>query len=247
MNDILNFKNEEKLSLKAALFVISCVEDALETQGFCSIILAGGNTPRNCYQIMARLIKERQIPVNSLYWFFTDERWVLKNNEQSNEGTARKILLRPIKAASKQIFSWRPLSASPFVCAQHYQKLIHDFFINKNRLPDLSILGMGADGHTASLIPGAKIITGENKTSSLKKELKKQAIALYLPDKNTYRLSLTTNILNKSKNIIFLISGKNKRTAFAGVRAQNTRFPASWIKNKNLIFFITNDVLTPAS
>ncbi len=243
MDNILNFAVEKELSLKAALFILSCIKDALEKQNYCSIILSGGSTPRNCYKNLARLLKEHQIPADALYWFFSDERWVLPNNSQSNERMVRELLLQPIKSLSEQVFSWQAAHGSPFTCAQGYQRFINNFFIANNRSPDICILGMGSDGHTASLFSNAIVLTENNKTFHVKKDIKNYAIALLLPDGKTYRLSLTPHILNKSKHILFLIEGKRKSQAFARLQASDSSLPASWIKGKDLLFFITNDVL----
>jgi 6-phosphogluconolactonase len=243
MNNILNFTSESELSLKAALCVLSYIKDALEKQNHCSIILAGGTTPRNCYNHLARLLMEHSIPPDSLYWFFGDERWVSPDDQESNENMARRLLLRPVKAKSKQIFSWRAAYGSPVACASKYHMIINNFFIANNRSPDICILGMGSDGHTASLFPRSTVLAEHNKTLHIKKDMKKYAIAVLLADGKTRRLSLTPHILNRSRHILFLIEGSHKSRAFLRVQAGDTQLPAAWIKGKNLLFFITDDVL----
>ena len=128
MNNILTFASESELSLKAALCVLSYIKEVLEKHNRCSIILAGGSTPRNCYKHLARLLSEYRIPPDSLYWFFGDERWVPPNHPESNENMARELLLHPIKANPEHIFSWRAAHGSPVTCALEYHMLINDLF-----------------------------------------------------------------------------------------------------------------------
>ncbi|MBN1798524.1 MAG: 6-phosphogluconolactonase [Spirochaetales bacterium] len=246
MNNILNFTSESELSLKAALCVLSYIKEALEKQNFCSIILGGGNTPRNCYKHLARLLMEHRIPPDGLYWFFGDERWVSPDDPESNENMARHLLLRPAEARPEHIFSWRATHESPATCAAKYHMLIHDFFIAGNRSPDICMLGMGSDGHTASLFPRSTILAENARTFHIKKDMKKYAIAVILPDGKTRRLSLTPHILNKAKHILFLIQGEHKSRAFLRLQSGDSQLPAAWIKGKDQLFFITNDVLGPA-
>jgi 6-phosphogluconolactonase len=243
MNNILHFKKSDELARKASLFIVSCIEEALEKHGDCSIILAGGNTPRACYGRLALLIKDRNIPQNLLYWFFSDERWVPRESPQSNEGMAHTLLFTPLGIRPEQVFSWHAGQDSPFTCALLYQQLINDFFITKTRLPDICVLGMGADGHTASLFPHSRVLTQPDKSTGIKKDLRRNAIAVILPDNKTYRLTLTPHFINKSKNIIFLIEGRAKAQAFAQVQKADQTIPAAWINGKNLVFFINDEVL----
>ncbi|MEJ2664125.1 MAG: 6-phosphogluconolactonase [Spirochaetia bacterium] len=243
MNNILNFKSEHNFALKAALFILSCIEETIEKQGLCSIILAGGNTPQSCYKRLSALIKERDIPVGSMYWFFGDERWVPVDNPQSNEGMARRLLLDPLDVMPDHVFSWHVDGSTPIAGARRYQGILDDFFKSCSRSPDICLLGMGDDGHTASLFPRSRIVTPDQKSIAIKKDIKADAVAVLLADNKTYRLSLTPHFLNTSKNIIFLIRGQAKRKAFSELRTGSTVLPASWIKGKNLSFFVGDEVL----
>jgi 6-phosphogluconolactonase len=243
MNNIFKFATEKELSLKAALFILSCIKEALEKQNCCSIILSGGSTPRNCYKNLAYLIKKYNIPLHALYWFFADERWVPPDHMHSNERMASKILLKPLHALPEHIFSWQALHNPPLICALNYERFILDFFIAHNRSPDICILGMGADGHTASLFPRATVLTENNKKHPLNKDIKKYAVAVMLPDHETCRLSLTPRILNKSRHVLFLIQGKTKSHAFVRLQIKDAHLPAAWIKSNDLSFFVTHDVL----
>ncbi len=243
MNNILKVKDNRELARKASRFIISCMEQALETQGYCSIILAGGNTPRASYAALAGLIKDRDLPLRALYWFFGDERWVEPEHPQSNEGMARALLFTPLGIASEQVFSWDAGSGSPFSCAMRYGRRLHDFFTVKKRLPDICLLGLGADGHTASLFPGSGVLTRYNTHIDLKKDLRTNTAAVILPDKKTFRLTLTPRFINKSKNIIFLIEGRAKAGAFSRLREGDQAIPASWIKGKNPYYIIDDDIL----
>jgi 6-phosphogluconolactonase len=246
MNTILSFQEKNELAGKASRYIVSVMEEALKTHGYCSIILAGGNTPRACYAGLTALIKERGIPLNSVYWFFGDERWVGSAHPQSNEGMARELLFAPLGIGSGQIISWNAGNGSPLACAARYARLLHTFFTVKKRLPDICLLGLGADGHTASLFPGSGVLTRHNTRVEMGKDLRTTTAAVILPDNRTYRLTLTPRFINKSKHIIFLIQGRDKAAAFARVRNGDQSMPAAWIKGKNLLYFIDDEALAEA-
>ena len=197
-NSILTFKTGEEL---ASAFC-SELEQLINSNknDLFSIALSGGNTPKIIFKILSSDYKNK-IDWKKVKLFWGDERCVPPENEESNYGAAKVLLFDKVDIPTKNIF--RIIGENdPAEEAIRYSKVIKDNVETKNQLPsfDLFMLGLGQDGHTASLFPDQmNLLTSGNICET----------AVH-PQSKQIRVTITGKVINNSKKIIFLISGKNK-------------------------------------
>jgi 6-phosphogluconolactonase len=241
MKQVKVFKTLSSLSQACASFLFNEMKKTLIKNGTVDVILAGGNTPVYCYRNLASILLKEHFPVDTIHWFFGDERWVPKAHEESNERMARKNLLDELDVPEERIYSWNPCHKDPHKCADDYDYIVRQHFINQNKSPDILLLGMGEDGHTASLFPESRILLEAGEYETVSPEIPTFATAVYVKNLNTWRLSLTPLFLNRARLVLFLISGKKKSESFKKVMDGSHDIPASWIQGTNVIYFVTED------
>jgi 6-phosphogluconolactonase len=199
MNNVTYFDNLELLSQAAANYFIKLANDNIEKKGKFTIALSGGNTPMTLYKLLASSIYSNQINWKKVFIFWGDERCVALDSIDNNSFNAKNILLDKIPIPKKNIFAI-PVDETPANAAIYYEATIKIFFKTDKPVFDLVLLGLGEDGHTASLFPHSNILQEKNK---LVKEV-------FLTEKNTWRVSLTAPFINAAVHKLFLIVGKTK-------------------------------------
>ncbi|MBN2441325.1 MAG: ATP-dependent sacrificial sulfur transferase LarE [Spirochaetales bacterium] len=242
MKEVKVFENVDDLSKGCAEFIFNEIKNNLQTKNIVNIVLSGGTTPIESYKYMAHLLKDKPEIVSKINWFIGDERWVPSVDKESNNRLVHQFLLDPINAPEGNLYSWHACEKDHYKCADDYDKLIQNHF-HYDGGADILLLGMGDDGHTASLFPGGKTLLQEGEFGSLSPDISLSAIAVYVNKTNTWRLTLTPQFINKAKLIIFLISGAKKRESYNKVLKGDTSLPASWISGRNVFYFITKDLL----
>jgi len=224
--EILIFQNIEELNNAATQNFVEIGAKAIEKRGQFAVALAGGSTPKLLYQLLSSDKFNDKIDWKSVFFFFGDERNVPPDSEESNFRMANENLLKPLQIPEENIFRWQTELKDAEVIAEKYEEMIRRFFdLDKNEFPrfDLILLGMGADGHTASLFPFTKALH----------ETEKIAVANAVKKLNITRLTLTFPVLNNGRNIIFLISGKDKAETLKEVlegEFQPLKFPSQNVK-----------------
>lgn len=199
---IIASSTEELNKLAAAKF-ISLAREAILKKGKFTVALSGGSTPKALYKLLASEKFRALIDWNRVFFFFGDERNVLPDDEESNFRMADESILQPLRIPAENIFRWQTELENPEQIAEDYEQKIKDFFkLSENEFPrfDLIFLGMGDDGHTASLFPHTEAL----------REAKKIAVSNPVEKLNTTRLTLTFPAINKAANIIFLVAGESK-------------------------------------
>ena len=197
---MLLYNTYEMMSIAAAHFFTIEYERAIIKKGKFIVALSGGNTPRHLYGLLASHAYSLNIDWKKVYIFFSDERYVPANDKESNFKMAWDNLLKEIPIPSKNVFPV-PTSSSPAKDALKYENTVRKIFAGKPAVFDLLFLGMGADGHTASLFPGTDVL----------KEKRRLVKEVYLREKNTYRISFTLPLINRAKQVLILVSGKDKK------------------------------------
>jgi 6-phosphogluconolactonase len=215
----------------------------MEERGEVRIILAGGGTPRSTYGILAEGAARRGLRPERLSWFFGDERWVGRYDPQSNEGMARAALLGPIGAPEDTIHSWQAGTGDPVECAAAYGAEVRRAMGRADRAPDILILGLGADGHTASLFPGATAWLPGGKSVPVSGSLTGTAAAIGPAGERGWRLTLCPDFLRTSRCVVFLAAGAEKAQAFRRATRGDPAAPAAWIRGGETVFIAARDVI----
>jgi 6-phosphogluconolactonase len=236
---VREFANIQQASSAAVKHIMDLAVSAVRDKGYCTIVLAGGSTPRRTYELLSADANAEQMPWQQSHFFWGDERWLAANHPDSNFCMADKALLSRVPIPAHNIHRITTGHKNPETGAELYEKHLRDFFhlmgraemkshVEDMTIPnfDLVLLGMGTDGHTASLFPG----------SSLLEEKKKWVAAV--PEgagsPPVARITLTLPLLNGAENVVFLISGSRKRaildTILTRPKEAEELYPAARIK-----------------
>ncbi len=221
MNKVIRFENADLLAKTAAEYFIKLAAEAIQLKGKFTVALSGGNTPAAMYKLLATDFYSQQIEWKKCYFFWGDERCVALTDKDNNSFNAKKMLLDKVPVPKKNIFII-PVDESPKNAAIYYEATLKIFFKTDKPIFDLILLGMGDNGHTASLFPHATIL---KETNALVKEV-------YVEEVKMYRVSFTTALINDAKHILFLVAGKEKmlKKVLEG-EFEPKKYPAQLIKN----------------
>lgn len=230
-DNIFIWQDAEKLSLAAAYFFVRSYKESVAKTGRFAVALSGGSTPKRLYEILATPEFSRNIDWKKVLIFWGDERFVPHTDAESNYRMVKEALFDKIKIPAKNIFAV-PVKGWPQDCAEQYEATIKNI-LGRTASFDLTLLGMGDDGHTASLFPETKIL----------EENKKLVKEVWVDAKQTWRISLTYPIINKSKEIMFLVAGKTKAPVIKKIfsaRALKNPYPVQGVQLKkgNIIWML---------
>jgi 6-phosphogluconolactonase len=203
---MLHYNSYESLSTAAAHFFTVACQRSIAVHDKFTVALSGGNTPKRFLELLATPEFSNNINWKKVIIFFSDERYVPHSDAERNFNMASKALLDHIAIPHKNIFAI-PVSSTPVKDAAIYEASVKKITGDTKFVFDLILLGMGADGHTASLFPGTEIL---NEKKRLVKEV-------FLKEKNIYRISFTFPLINRAKQILILVSGKEKAAALKKV------------------------------
>jgi len=179
---------------------IYCAENALQSHGKFFVALSGGSTPKAIYQLLSTSYV-KALPWDKVYVFWSDERSVPPDHQESNYHMTMSSGFSKLPIPPEQIFR---MQAENHVKenARAYELLIQKHL--KDYPFDLIMLGMGEDGHTASLFPNTEAL----------KETRHDIVANYVPQKQTWRMTMTFTCINKAKNIAIYVLGDAKKETF---------------------------------
>ena len=150
--DLRVFVDANELSLRAAEAAVRLINDSARAHGRFSVALAGGNTPRSLYRLLASQFRG-QIPWTKVHVFWGDERYVPSGDPHSNYRMARETLLDHVPCPAGNVHPMPTHLSDPDVAARDYEKTLRDYFSEEWPHFDLVLLGLGEEGHTASLFP----------------------------------------------------------------------------------------------
>jgi len=223
MVDVHIFKDHRRLAEAVAKAFIEVGRQSIQKRGWFSTVLAGGSTPKAVYQLLGGCLKG-DLDWSKVFFFWGDERCVPADDPESNYRMAFESLLQFIPVPITNVFRMEG-ELEPKIAARNYQKALQSFLDGKERF-DFVLLGMGEDGHTASLFPGTDAIM--EKDDWVK--------AVYVKKLDAWRMTLTPPILNRSQQVVFMISGKSKAPALKDVLEgayQPKEYPAQIIQPKD--------------
>lgn len=219
--NLLIYKTQSELLEDIAAYIINLANKAIDEQGSFNFVLTGGNSPKTLYEMLATTYKD-QVDWTKVYFFFGDERNVMPDHESYNGLMAKKAILEPLNIADDHIF-YVDTTLAPEKAAIEYNKAIVKHFDGADLSFDLILLGMGDDAHTASLFPGTDILNNKNV----------EIDSVFVEKLSTYRISFTAPLINKAKNVAFLVFGEGKAQAVKHVIEDNKKntklYPAQLI------------------
>lgn len=208
---ILGFDDAEAVAQYAAREFVRRARAAIEASGAFKVALAGGSTPRRAYELLADPSLSTQVDWEATHIFFGDERSVPPDHSDSNYRAAFETLLSKVKIPDAQVHRMAGERADLEIAATEYEATLAESFdlTVESGLPrfDLVMLGMGDDGHTASLFPGTAALD----------ETRAWVVANDVPQKATRRLTLTAPVLNAARCVMFAVEGGDKAAPLAEV------------------------------
>jgi 6-phosphogluconolactonase len=200
--EIRTLTTPQELFAAAAEEVVRAANEAVAQRGRFTIALAGGSTPKSLYNLLATNARTA-LPWDRMFFFWGDERHVPPTDPDSNYRMADEAMLSKIPAAAGNIFRIKAENPDAAAVAEDYEQTLRKFFQTEPGQFanfDLILLGMGPDGHTASLFPG---------TAALQ-EKSRLVVANWVEKLKASRITLTLPVLNAAHNVIFLVSGTDK-------------------------------------
>jgi 6-phosphogluconolactonase len=208
--------NAAALASRAAQYFVEMAEESVEARGRVRIAISGGSTPKAAFQLLSDPGQpwRSRMPWDKLELFWVDERCVPPDDPQSNYRMTREALLDHAPLRAEQIHRMEGELDPEAAAARYESGLRNGFRLEGAELPrfDLVQLGMGPDGHTASLFPHTQALT----------EMSLLTTANHVPQLDTWRITLTWPVINHARSVFFLIGGADKadrlKEVFTGVR-----------------------------
>jgi 6-phosphogluconolactonase len=188
---------------RALALVVAKIGAAIAAEGRCTLALSGGSTPKPLYAALA----QQDLPWDKLYIFWGDERYVPVDHPDSNAGMAKAVWLDQVPIPPAQIFIVPTQLEDPEVAAATYEQSLKSAFPQAVPRLDLILLGMGDDGHTASLFPHTPAL-----------QVRDRLIAVGQKDDQP-RITFTVPMINQGKTVMFITAGANKQAALQQVFA----------------------------
>jgi 6-phosphogluconolactonase len=233
--EVRRLTTPQDLFQAAAEEVISVATAAVEQRGRFTIALSGGSTPKNLYTLIAANAST-SLPWEHIFFFWGDERHVPPTDSESNYRMAQEALLSKVPVPPANIFRIPTENSDASAVAEAYEQTLRKFFaLAAGEVPrfDLILLGMGPDGHTASLFP---------ETAALQ-EKSRLVVANWVEKLGTSRITLTIPVLNAARRVAFLVSGADKAPALHEVLEGNgpgERYPSKLVQPSDgkLIWFV---------
>ena len=218
------FKEYDALSTAAAEIFVRASVDAIEARGRFLVALSGGNTPAGLYRTLASEPYRNRVDWQKTFVFWGDERCVPPDDEGSNYHQADETLLSHVPIPRENILRVKG-ELVPYEAAHAYAQTLKEFAQPGLDWPrfDLVLLGMGADGHTASLFPGSKV---DVNSSTL-------AVTADYEGRPAERVTLTPPVFNSARKVMFLVTGEDKAEIFSHVLSKKSmpeRLPAQRIQ-----------------
>ena len=233
--DVRVFPDVNELSLRAGEAAVRTINDAVRSTGRCSLVLSGGSTPRRLYGLLASRFRE-QIPWVDVHVFWGDERYVPPDDAQSNYRMAKETLLDHVPCPAAKVHPMPTHFSDPDAAARDYEATLRSYFAGGPPEFDLVLLGLGPEGHTASLFP----------ESSALAEPTRWVLPVMTPADPPVRVTLTFPVLNRAAHAYFLVTGSNKARALHHIltcTADPNTFPAAGVRlaSGTLIWWIDRD------
>ncbi|UUF14232.1 MULTISPECIES: 6-phosphogluconolactonase [Flavobacterium] len=226
------YNTTEEINTKAADLFVESAQKAIAEKGKFTAVLTGGSSPAGIYKLLASDAYKTKIDWSKVFIFWGDERWVPLNDDLSNAKMSYSTLLSHVPVPAENIFEMYKDGVTPEDFAVTYEQSIRTVLGDEGKF-DLILLGMGDDGHTASLFPGEAVLNEQTKWVD----------AYYLAPQKMYRITLTAPLINKAEKIVVVAFGEKKINALKEVTTGEfnpTLYPMQLIKpvSGELLFLV---------
>jgi 6-phosphogluconolactonase len=221
--NIETYENAKELAWAAALRFASLAEQAIKANGRFTVALSGGSTPKALFMILADKPFADSLPWPNIYLFWGDERCVPPDHADSNFHMTNEALLSKVPIPAENVFRIAGEDTDHERAAANYSTTLQQFFNSDTPQFDLVFLGMGADGHTASLFPGSTALKVNDRI----------AVANFVEKFNSWRITLTAATINNAHHITFLVAGEDKTATLKDVQEgeyQPEKYPSQLVK-----------------
>ena len=228
-------KDPEALAHRAARWITDLAAASRDRFAVC---LSGGSTPRRLYQLLAESPYRDVLPWDRIHWFWGDERFVPWNHPDSNYGMVRTALFGRVPVPPGNIHGI-PTSGTPADAAAAYARVLKSYYGSESLDPtrplfDIQILGLGPDGHTASLIPGTSVLEEQHRW-----------VAEVIGGRPEPRITLTYPALESSRHTAFLVAGADKRETLSRALAGDEALPASRVRPVGELVWLVDEAARP--
>jgi 6-phosphogluconolactonase len=205
--------------------------EAVRMKGLFTVVLSGGSTPKSLYSLLASPVDSFRelVPWDKTHFFWGDERHISPDHADSNYHMVYEAMLSKVPVPPENVHRIKAENADANKAAEDYEGVLREFFRSETVRPprfDLVLLGMGPDGHTASLFPETDAVFEHDHC----------VVANWVPKFNTHRITLTPVVLNNASSIIFLVTGEEKAEALRAVlqgEYEPEHFPAQLMRPTN--------------
>jgi len=212
------FPDLDSLSRAAMDETLAIIRDAVAQRSRFAIALSGGHTPAKMYELWAATPDRDQTPWDRVHLFWGDERYVPQDDPLSNFRMTRETLISHVPIPTANVHPMPTLPGPPEKSAEAYEQELRKFFGAAPPEFDLQLLGLGPEGHIASLFPGAPALEEEQRW----------VMAVEAPAKPPQRLTLTPVVLNQGRNTFFLVAGNDKREIVSALRNETDSKPSQY-------------------
>ncbi len=220
--------NALALAHAAAHFIVVESNKALLTQPYFTMALSGGSTPKLLFELLAGDPYKNNIQWKKVIIAFGDERFVPPTSDESNFKMAAEVLLKHVSIPKKNILAVPTVKNTPAQSAKSYEASIRQY-VNKKQPFDLVLLGIGEEGHTASICPGSPLL----------EDKKHWVSSIWVKEKNMDRISFTMPFINQAKNAAFLVSGGSKAAIVKKIFSKSgAEVPAARVAAKMVYWFL---------
>jgi 6-phosphogluconolactonase len=205
---------------------------ALAAKGPFRVSLSGGSTPKTLYQLLASDAFSGRFPWQRVFWYFGDERFVPYDHPDSNYRMVREAMLAKVPVPPENVYPV-PFDGSPEDAAWRYERTLQEAYggtmLDPGRpLFDVTLLGLGADGHTASLLPGEPVL-----------EERQRWVAAVSHGRPEIRITMTYPAIDSSRRVAFLVTGREKAAIVRAIRTGVSEAPASRVRPiGELVWFV---------
>src|SRR5574341_332582 len=217
--EIVKLADGDKVAEEAARRWVSASQEAVRERGAFRVALAGGSTPRALYSLLASSQWSSQIEWDKTHVFWGDERRVAPSHPDSNYRMARELLLDHVPVPPDQVHPMQGTGLASSTLREYEADLRRHFQLGRREWPrfDLVLLGMGADGHVASIFPGTRAVS----------DLSNMVVAYEVPQLGEERITLTLAVINQARSVLFMVCGEEKARAVAAT-LQGRRLPSTY-------------------